>query len=188
MASAFSHALAAVALGSLFRWEKPHLKFWLCGMACAVLPDLDSLGFALGVPYGSMFGHRGFTHSLAFALLLGILAALMFFRDEFRRGRGARVCLYLFLSTASHGVLDALTNGGLGVAFFSPFNPRRYFFPYHPVQVSPINALRFLQDRGWAVMASEWKWLMLPLLALTIGAEGLRRALKRTHSGSPEAG
>ncbi|MBW8887658.1 MAG: metal-dependent hydrolase [Fibrobacteres bacterium] len=188
MASAFSHALAAVALGSIFRWDKPPLKFWSCGIACAVLPDLDSLDFALGVPYGSMFGHRGFTHSLCFALLLGILTTLLFFRDELRQGRGIRVCLYLFLSTASHGVLDALTNGGLGVAFFSPFNTTRYFFPFHPVQVSPINALRFLRGGGWAVMASEWKWLMLPLLALILGAEGSRRALKRTLAGSPEAG
>ena len=38
--------------------------------------------------------------------------------------------LYLFLSTASHGVLDALTDGGLGVAFFSPFDQTRYFFPF----------------------------------------------------------
>lgn len=144
MASAFSHALAAVALGSILRLEKPPLKFWLCGMACAILPDMDSLGFASGVPYGSMFGHRGFTHSLCFALLLGSLTTFLFFRDDSHQGRGTRLWLYLFLSTASHGVLDAVTNGGMGVAFFSPFNTTRYFFPFHPVQVSPINALRFL--------------------------------------------
>lgn len=60
----------------------------------------------------------------------------------------------------------------------------RYCFPFHPVQVSPINALRFLQGRGWAVMASEWKWLMLPLMAAALGAEGLRRGLRP----NPEAG
>ena len=35
---------------------------------------------------------------------------------------------YLFLATASHGVLDAMTNGGLGIAFFSPINNRRFSF------------------------------------------------------------
>jgi hypothetical protein len=31
--------------------------------------------------------------------------------------------------TASHGMLDAMTDGGLGVAFFAPFDNARYFFP-----------------------------------------------------------
>src|SRR5215831_7502105 len=44
---------------------------------------------------------------------------------------------YLFLATASHGVLDAMTNGGLGVAFFSPFDTTRYFLPWRPIRVSP---------------------------------------------------
>ena len=39
---------------------------------------------------------------------------------------------------ASHGVLDALTDGGPGVAFLAPFDDTRYFFPWRPIRVSPL--------------------------------------------------
>src|SRR5688500_7841019 len=70
MASAISHAVAALALGSLFRWNRPPLKYWAAGIFCAVVPDADSIGFALGIRYGDMLGHRGLSHSLLFAAIL----------------------------------------------------------------------------------------------------------------------
>jgi inner membrane protein len=60
---------------------------------------------------------------------------------------------YLFLATASHGVLDAMTDGGLGVAFFSPFDNRRYFLPWRPIVVSPISIARFFSGRVGVVDA-----------------------------------
>lgn len=44
--------------------------------------------------------------------------------------------LYLFLATISHSLLDALTNGGMGVALFAPFDNRRFFFPFRPIEVA----------------------------------------------------
>jgi inner membrane protein len=44
--------------------------------SCAMLPDADVLSFGLGVRYESMFGHRGITHSILFALALGILISV----------------------------------------------------------------------------------------------------------------
>ena len=46
---------------------------WVAALG-SVLPDIDALGFFVGIPYGSLFGHRGLTHSLAFALLLACCA------------------------------------------------------------------------------------------------------------------
>ncbi|HEU4994167.1 MAG TPA: metal-dependent hydrolase [Gemmatimonadaceae bacterium] len=40
------------------------------GAACAALPDLDAIGFWMGIPYDHMLGHRGLTHSLTFAALI----------------------------------------------------------------------------------------------------------------------
>jgi inner membrane protein len=128
-------------------------------MLCAVLPDADVLTFAFGVPYGSMFGHRGLTHSLAFALLLAFAVVALFFRDEPNR---KALVLFFFLATASHGALDALTNGGLGVAFFAPFSGARYFFPFRPVVVSPIGVGSFFSEWGLAVIESELLWVWLP--------------------------
>ncbi|HVR39947.1 MAG TPA: metal-dependent hydrolase, partial [Thermoanaerobaculia bacterium] len=45
----------------------------VAGVIASILPDADVAGFAFGIPYGSMFGHRGFTHSILFALLASLL-------------------------------------------------------------------------------------------------------------------
>ncbi len=135
-----------------------------------MLPDLDVIGLKLGIPYGSLLGHRGFSHSLLAAGLLGFLAMLLCFR---RKDWTVPLVLYLVLATVSHGVLDAFTSGGLGVGFFSPFDNHRYFFPWHPVRVSPLDLSRILSARFWAVLSSELRWIVAPaalfaLLAVTV--------------------
>jgi inner membrane protein len=61
-------------------------------------------------------------------------------------------------------LLDALTTGGKGVAFFAPFDNTRYFFPWQVIKVSPIGVKNFFSDRGVAVLLSELKWIGIPLL------------------------
>ena len=165
MASAFSHAVVAVAMGRAFRNEELRWRELVLGAFCSVLPDLDVIGLPLGIQYGDLWGHRGMTHSVLFAALLaGMLVTLWY------RGKPAIVMaglfFYFFLCTASHGVLDALTNGGLGVAFFSPFDSTRYFFSVRPVLVSPIGISEFFSEYGVRVLASEAVWIWLPTLAL----------------------
>src|SRR5207244_2610330 len=67
MPSVFSHAVVALALGPAFRRAGWPARLWWAGALCAVLPDADVVGVYTGVPLGSVFGHRGLTHSLAFA-------------------------------------------------------------------------------------------------------------------------
>jgi inner membrane protein len=167
MASAFSHVIVAVAMGRAFRNEELRWRELGLGAFCSVLPDLDVVGFPLGIQYGDMWGHRGLTHSVLFAALLaGILVALWY------RGKPAiamtGLFLYFFLCTASHGVLDAMTDGGLGVAFFSPFDTTRYFFSARPVLVSPIGISEFFSEYGARVLANEAVWIWLPSLALFV--------------------
>ena len=76
------------------------------------------------------------------------------------------VWAFFFLATASHGFLDAMTDGGLGVAFFSPFDDTRYFLPLTPIRVSPIGISRFFTARGFAVIRSELLWIWLPTALL----------------------
>ena len=159
MASAFTHAFFAAAMGGVYARGRVPARFWVLAMLCAVLPDADVLAFDLGIPYGSMFGHRGVTHSLAFALALGFASAALFFRDSPRR---TSLALFFSLATASHAVLDALTNGGLGVALFAPFSGRRYFFPFRPIEVSPIGVGEFFGEQGLVVILSEVLWVWLP--------------------------
>lgn len=165
MASVFTHALFAVALGKVYAGAaRMPARFWVLAALCAVLPDADVLAFTFGVSYGDVLGHRGLTHSLLFALLLAGAVVLVFFRGrEFKRGA---LVVYFFLVTASHGMLDALTDGGLGVAFFAPFDETRYFFPWRPLVVSPIRVASFFSEWGLAVILSEFVWVWLPSLVV----------------------
>jgi inner membrane protein len=134
----------------------------VAGALCSVIPDLDVIGFRFGVPYANFWGHRGFTHSLAFAALIAGAVTSVVFRRGVPNLSQYSLALYLFLATASHGVLDAMTNGGLGVAFFSPFDNNRHFFPWRPILVSPIAMGRFFSTRGYLILQSELLWIWLP--------------------------
>jgi len=182
MASAFSHAFVALTLGKLSSSRVMDRRALLLGVVCAVLPDADVVGFGYGIQYGDLWGHRGLTHSFPFAALVSALLVALWYRREsgaVRAGMG----LYFFLCAASHGVLDAMTDGGLGVAFFSPFDRTRYFFPIRPVVVSPIGIHEFFNDQALRVLASEVKWIWLPA---SVGFIGLR-ALKWTWSNRQAA-
>ena len=141
-----------------------------------MLPDIDVLGFHFGVHYADLLGHRGLTHSLTFAAVLALAAQMMFCRRPAPPVQRGLVWLYLFLAVASHGLLDACTDNGLGVAFFSPFNAKRYFFPFTPIAVSPIGA-RFFSVRGFSVLLSEFRWVWLPSLAFAVATFTIRQIL-----------
>jgi inner membrane protein len=119
--------------------------------ALSLLPDADVLAFTLGIPYRAPFGHRGAFHSLSIAVALGVLAALAvggLWRSRLRMGVTAVVV------TVSHDLLDAMTNGGLGIALFWPFSNARVFLPWRPIPVAPIG-IRFISSRGLSVLLTE---------------------------------
>jgi inner membrane protein len=163
MASAFTHGVAALAIGSCFYQRAVPKRIWVAGAICSAIPDLDVIGFRFGIHYGDFWGHRGFTHSLVFAAVLAVIVLYGLGRKISGISR-FRLWMFLFLATASHGVLDAMTDGGLGVAFFSPFDNTRYFLPWRPIHVSPISIHRFFSGRGWEVMQNELLWVWVPAM------------------------
>ena len=156
-------------------------RLLVAGALGSVLPDLDVIGFFAGVPYGSLFGHRGITHSLSFALLLAGCA--LTFAKPLQAGKGWAFA-FVFLSTASHGVLDALTDGGLGVAFLSPFSNQRFFLPWRPIPVSPIGVGEILSPYGIRLFAAEIALVWLPCLLVALTA----RAVRWLGRGGPKEG
>jgi inner membrane protein len=168
MASAVSHAYVALTLSSAFPARQLRRRWVLLGMTCAVVPDIDAIGFHFGIHYGDLLGHRGITHSLAFAAVLSIVIAACVPRQKLRGTKRRILTLFLFVVTASHGLLDAMTNGGLGVAFFVPFSSARYFLPFRPIQVSPVSIGAFFTHRGLEVLESEALWIWLPFLGLAM--------------------
>ncbi len=179
MPTIFSHSIAAVALGTCCPTRRMPLRFWALAAVCAALPDADVIGFGLGIRYGDLLGHRGLTHSLFFALAVGFLVVVLFFRNlDPGSGEWWILVAYFFIVTASHGVLDAMTNGGLGVAFFSPFSNERYFFLWQPIEVSPLSVGSFLSSRGAEVIISEIKWVWIPSGLVVLTAYLFRRVLR----------
>jgi inner membrane protein len=164
MPTIMSHAVVGMALGTLTSLPRRR-AFWLVSAALPILPDLDVFGRAFGIPFYSLWGHRGMSHSLLAAAVIGIVVALLLHR---RLGaRVAPLAMYFAAITASHGVLDALTNGGPGVAFFAPFDPTRYFFPWRPIPVSPLVS-RFFSEWGWRVFSAELVIIWAPAAAVAL--------------------
>jgi inner membrane protein len=175
MASAFSHAIVAASVGTAFWRRGASNRFLALGALFSALPDVDVVGFGLGIQYGDLLGHRGLSHSLAFAAVMATIGSFLSSgRSAAQPGR-LTAWFYFFLATASHGLLDAMTDGGLGVAFFSPFSNARYFLPWRPVVVSPIGVAEFFSERGLKVLRSEVKWIWLPAGIFVILALAVRR-------------
>ncbi len=175
MASVVSHPAVPLALAVALGSDRMPPALTVAACVGSVLPDLDALGLDAGIPYEHVFGHRGFLHSLCFALLVAAVGA------GFARSLQASPAVafaVLFLGTASHGVLDALTTGGLGVAFFSPFSNRRYFLPWRVLAVSPIDIGAFFSGWGLRVLRSELTWVWGPCMALALVGVALRRVLR----------
>jgi inner membrane protein len=170
-----THALVAVGLARLFPRPLP-VTASLLGAGVAMLPDVDVLAWPLGLARDSAWAHRGLTHSFAAAAVTA--AALTLAARRWTGVRAALLAAYLVAAMASHGLLDAATNGGWGVAFWAPFDMERRFFAWRPVEVSPIG-WGVLGRRGLVVLWSEIRWIWLPLAGLVATSEILRRVCAR---------
>jgi inner membrane protein len=175
--ASLGHIAVGMAAGRWAAGGRPTLVVALSMLglcALSMLPDADVAAFALGIPYSHPWGHRGATHSLLFAAVAGALAALLI--------RRPRLAPLLIAVIASHALLDALTDGGLGVALLWPFTDRRYFFPLRPIPVAPIGP-RFLSERGLLVAATEILYF-LPAFAYAVWPRRPRRPAASGPSGT----
>jgi inner membrane protein len=175
VASIPTHMLCGAAVGLWFARTPQVGRALTIGALCAALPDLDGVGYRLGVPYEAMLGHRGLSHSLFFAAALATAGVVLL--PERWRGGLSRGSLWLLvaITTASHGVLDAATSGGLGVAFIAPFDGTRWFLPWRPIRVSPMSIRGFVSARGVAILMSEARWVWAPSALLAVTALLVRR-------------
>jgi len=162
MASVFGHAIVGYTITKAAS-IKNYKWLLLLAILSSVFPDLDVLTFNFGIPYSHPFGHRGFTHSIVFAIIWAVL--LMFFF-----GKQNRVLWFvvIFFSTVFHGILDAMTTGGKGIGFFIPFNNERFFFPFRPIQVSPLGIEKFFSEWGIQVILSEVKYILIPCIIVLL--------------------
>ena len=172
MPTIFSHAIFASSVGRAIRSADSGTQFWMLTAICATLPDADVLSFGLGIRYDTMFGHRGITHSILFAGVGGLIVSTTFYwHTEIPKWKAA---LYFGFVTATHPFLDMFTNGGRGVALLAPFSGERFFFPWRPIEVSPIG-LDFFSADGFGVISSEIIWIWIPSAIIFLLAWLVRR-------------
>lgn len=136
------------------------MAFW---SAVSLLPDIDVIGFAMGVRYADPWGHRGATHSVAMALLVGLAVGAAAARVK---RPGLRYAVLAATVLVGHSLLDTMTDGGLGCALLWPMSLTRYFAPWRPIPVAPIG-FGFLSLDG-ALIALVEAGLFLPVLAFAL--------------------
>ncbi|MBX7155515.1 MAG: metal-dependent hydrolase [Candidatus Kapaibacterium sp.] len=163
MASIITHAIASSTVGTaVFGTTKQPMWFWIITAILGMLPDADVITFKFGVKYADMLGHRGFFHSLLWCSITGILTAFLYRKIIKQEISLLRYSAFFAFAMSTHPILDALTTGGLGIAFFSPFDTTRYFFPWHVIVVSPIGIKEFFGTWGIKVILSEIVWVWVP--------------------------
>lgn len=161
MSSLLGHALAGLTISAAFTKGRPPRRTWAFAMACALAPDLDWFTGFLPFLDGTSLSHRGMSHSLIAAGLIATAAMLIGFRSDLRNPR-PWACL---LSAAfSHGLLDACTFGGTGVAFLLPFSRARFVCVWQPIFVSPIPLSGKLFDWLLFSLGTEVVWIGIPAL------------------------
>lgn len=170
MPTFLTHPAVPIALGLGLGERAVSRPLLVAGAVASLLPDLDVLGLYAGTPYGAALGHRGATHSLAAAAVVAAVGAAL---HRPLRTRAATAFVFLFVAAASHGLLDALTNGGRGVALLWPFTDARYFAPVRLIQVAPLR--RHLWSRGLAAVSSEAVRVWLPCALVAVALAMARR-------------
>jgi inner membrane protein len=178
MPTIMSHALVPLAAAAVLGRARMTPSVVIAGAVLAMLPDADTISFLMGIDYADQFGHRGASHSFAAA---GFFAALVM--AAIPAARTVLYAAFLFVSCASHGLLDTLTNGGLGAALLWPVSDIRFHAGVTPIAVSPIGGA-FFSGRGLRVLMSEAAWIWLPCGVATVLAYFARLA-KRRRSEAP---
>ena len=174
MPTIFTHAIVPLACAAAAGRGVISPKLAVAGVVLAMAPDADVIGFAFGIDYGDAWGHRGATHSLAFAALCAAAISLVW-----KEARSSVGWLFLAFCMASHGLLDTLTDGGLGAALGWPFSEERIFASVAPIRVSPIGA-GFFSARGLETIISELRLIWLPCFLLAATGILARRRAKRS--------
>ncbi|MFA6901479.1 MAG: metal-dependent hydrolase [Gallionellaceae bacterium] len=171
MPTILSHAAVPLALGLGLGIRVIPKQLLVAGIVASIIPDLDVLAFRLNIAYSHDLGHRGVTHSVVFALVVALLALAM--SQQLRCSRAVAFS-FVGLSAVSHGLLDMITNGGLGVALWWPWSSERFFAAWQVIEVSPLSLSRVFSSRGLAVLQSELLWVWLPAVLVATALLVLR--------------
>jgi inner membrane protein len=170
MPTVYTHAMVGVSLAYIGLGRRKGWVYWLSAALLPVIPDLDTLSVTSN---NSIWGHRGFTHSLAFAVGLG-LAATMLAGWYLRLGFWRSAALFSAIA-ASHALLDLFTTAGNGIALWWPMSDARAG-PLGPIPVADLG-FDWPNPMRSPAIRKELLWVWLPLAAAVFVIMLWRRAL-----------
>ena len=159
MPSVISHAAVPLAIGLGLGSRVISKPLLVAGIAASMVPDLD----VYINHFWSAIAHRGVTHTIVFALLAALCATVV---AKPLQTTHRTAFLFVFVATLSHPLLDMCTNGGSGIPLFWPVTDERYFWPFTPIEVSPLGIARFFSERGVEVLQSELVWVWTPAVVV----------------------
>ena len=171
-----THALLPIAVAVAVARRPVPWRLVLVAAVAAAAPDIDGLfKRLLSVPPDSIYSHRGATHSLFAAIIAGLLAAAL---HRWLRVPALTAGVVIGAAMASHGLLDMMTDGGQGVAYFWPFSPVRYFADWRPIHSTPVHRAHLFHDVSVRLQL-ELRQLLIPMLIGVIAVRGARATWPR---------
>jgi inner membrane protein len=169
-----THALVPFVAAVSFGKRPLPWRLVIASMVAATLPDLDAIWkHFLHLGSASIFAHRGASHSLFAALVIGAIASTLHRRFGVQRLTAAVV---VAASTASHGLLDMMTDGGEGVAYLWPLTSERFFADWRPLHSTLVHRSHFVGEALVRIQSEIWQ-IVLPLTAMMLLAVGGRAAV-----------
>ncbi len=128
------------AIGELVAGKKLGNKAILWGAIAGTIPDLDVIFSTMyHVTEGALI-HRGFSHSLLFAIITSPVFAYLTYRIYKEKYNYKTWLILFFFGIVTHPMLDVFTN--YGTQFFLPFNWRITFNTVYVVD--PLYTIPFL--------------------------------------------
>lgn len=122
-----THIALGACIGEAFFEKGFGKKAMLWGVLAQSIPDIDFIASFWMSPPAALLAHRGFTHSIIFALF--IIPVFAFLADKIHRPHNISFKKWLLFFTAAvffHLFVDGFNNYGVG--WFEPFSHVRYSF------------------------------------------------------------
>jgi inner membrane protein len=120
-----THICLGACIGEIALGKKLGKKALLWGALAQSLPDIDIVASLFVSPDKDLLIHRGITHSLVFAVIVGLLIALLAGRVHRKSLLPPGLLAIFFVSQiALHDLLDTCNSYGTGL--LEPFNHTRF--------------------------------------------------------------
>ncbi|QEC74842.1 metal-dependent hydrolase [Mucilaginibacter ginsenosidivorax] len=120
-----THITLGACIGELVLGKKLGKQALMWGAIAQSLPDIDSAGALFLSPEQALLAHRGITHSLVFALVVGLALAFLVRRIHHKvYVPFVTLALFFCLQLMLHDLLD--TCNAYGTGLLEPFSHQRF--------------------------------------------------------------